>query len=101
MSAFAQIADKIKAEAKKQTAYSLELCKYLHQNPELSFQEFETAKRMAKELKEIGFEVSENVGGNSVVGVFKNGEGPSVMLRTDMDALPIEEKTDLSLPALK
>jgi len=101
ISAFAQITDKIKAEAQKQTVYSLELCKYLHQNPELSLQEFETAKRMAKELKEIGFEVTENVGGNSVVGVFKNGEGPTVMLRTDMDALPIEEKTDLPFASKK
>lgn len=101
INAFSQIADKIISEAKVQTNYALELCKHLHQNPELSFHEFETAKRMAKELAEIGFEVTENVGGNSVVGVFRNGDGPTVMLRTDMDALPIEEKTDLPFASTK
>ena len=98
---FSQITSKIKAEAKKQTEYSLELCKYLHQNPELSFQEFETSKRMAKELAEIGFEVRADFAGNSVVGVFKNGVGPTVFLRTDMDALPIEEKTGLPFASTK
>ncbi len=93
ISLFSQVTEKIKAEAKLQAEYSLELCKYLHQNPELSLHEIKTAKRMAAELNEIGFKVSENFGGNSVVGVFKNGEGPTVMLRTDMDALPVEEKT--------
>jgi len=97
----AQIATKIRAEAQKQSEYSLSLCKYLHQNPELSFQEFETASRMAKELKDIGFEVTEKFSGNTVVGVFKNGTGPTVMLRTDMDALPVEEKTDLPFASTK
>ena len=101
ISAFSQLTEKINAEAKKQADYALELCKHLHQNPELSFQEFETAKRMAKELREIGFEVTENFGGNSVVGVFKNGNGTTVMLRTDMDALPVEEKTGLEFASTK
>jgi hippurate hydrolase len=101
LNAFSQLTDKIKSEAKKQAEYSLELCKYLHQNPELSFQEFETAKRMAKELNELGFKVSESVGGNSVVGVYKNGDGPTVMIRTDMDALPIEEQTNLPFASTK
>ena len=69
---------------------------HLHQNPELSFQEINTAKRMAYELKKAGFEVTENFAGNSLVGVFKNGEGPTLLIRTDMDALPLEEKTGLS-----
>ncbi len=98
---FVQMADKIKREALKHTDYALELCKYLHQNPELSFCEFETAKRMAGELRKLDFEVTENVGGNSVVGVFRNGKGPIVMLRTDMDALPIEEKTGLPFASTK
>lgn len=101
LSAYAQTTNKIKYEAQKQTEYALELCKHLHQNPELSFHEFETAKRMAKELNAIGFEVTENVGGNSVVGVFRNGEGPTVMIRTDMDALPILEKTSLGFASMK
>ena len=93
--AIAQILEEIQKEARNQTGYALELCKYLHQNPELSFQEFESAKRMAAELREVGFEVTEKVGGNNVVGVLKNGDGPVVMLRTDMDALPVQEKTGL------
>ncbi|WP_297095447.1 M20 family metallopeptidase [uncultured Draconibacterium sp.] len=99
--AFAQVNNQIKEEAKKQTAYALELCKYLHENPELSFQEFETAARMAKELKELGFEVTEKFAGNSVVGIYKNGDGPTVFLRTDMDALPVEENTDLPFASKK
>ena len=55
--------------------------------------EFETSKRMAQELSALGFEVTTNFGGNSVVGVYKNGEGNTLLLRTDMDALPILEKT--------
>lgn len=99
--AFAQIENKIKVEAKNQTEYALKLCKQLHQNPELSFQEFETAKQMALELKSAGFAVTENVGGNNVVGVFKNGDGPVVMIRTDMDALPVEEKTGFEFSSTK
>lgn len=99
--AFAQIKNLIKEEASKQTAYALELCKYLHENPELSFQEFETSVRMASELKEIGFEVTEKFAGNSVVGIYKNGEGPTVFLRTDMDALPVKENTGLPFASKK
>ena len=69
------------------------LYKHLHKNPELSFMEFETARRMAQELSKLGFEVTTNFGGNSVVGVYRNGEGNTLLLRTDMDALPILEKT--------
>ncbi len=90
-----QIAEKIHLQSSIEAGYSYTLCKYLHQHPELSFQEFETSSRMALELENAGFEVTRNYGGNNVVGVFRNGEGPVVMLRTDMDALPIEEKTGL------
>ncbi len=69
---------------------------HLHQNPELSFLEKNTSKRIASELKNVGFEVTENFGGNGVVGVLKNGDGPTLLIRTDMDALPIEEKTGLT-----
>ncbi|WP_297087508.1 amidohydrolase [uncultured Draconibacterium sp.] len=93
LNGFAQYSTQIKTEASRQLEYAVDLCKYLHQNPELSFQEVKTSARMAQELKEIGFEVSENFAGNSVVGVFKNGDGPTVFLRTDMDALPIKENT--------
>jgi amidohydrolase len=71
------------------------LYKQLHANPELSLHEARTSARLARELKEIGFEVTEHVGGYGVVGVLKNGEGPTVMVRTDMDALPVIERTEL------
>ena len=66
---------------------------HLHKNPEISFQEEKTGLRMAQELRSLGFTVTENVGGYGVVGVLENGEGPTVLLRTDMDALPVREKT--------
>ncbi len=73
----------------------LALYKHLHANPELSFQEKETAKRISKELQDVGFEVTENVGGHGIVAVMKNGAGPTVMLRTDLDGLPVKEQTGL------
>ncbi|MFC2098233.1 M20 family metallopeptidase [Bacteroidota bacterium] len=71
------------------------LYQHLHQNPELSFEEFKTAARMSTELENLGFDISRNIGGNGFVGILRNGEGPVVMLRTDIDALPLEEKTGL------
>jgi amidohydrolase len=71
------------------------LYKHLHSHPELSYQEEKSAARMAKELKDLGFEVTEKFGGHGVVGVFKNGKGPTVLVRTDMDALPVSERTNL------
>ncbi|MFZ2285873.1 MAG: amidohydrolase [Bacteroidales bacterium] len=67
----------------------------LHQNPELSLQEFRTAEKMALALQKLGFDVTTGVGGNGVVGVLRNGSGPVIMLRTDMDALPVKENTGL------
>jgi hippurate hydrolase len=68
---------------------------HFHRNPELSFQEKETAATLAKHLRAVGVEVTENVGGFGVVGVLKNGEGKTVMVRTDLDALPVKEMTGL------
>jgi hippurate hydrolase len=87
--------DKVSKEIEKSISECIELYKHLHKNPELSFKEFETSKRISDKLNEIGFSVTDNFGGNSIVGVYKNGEGPVIMMRTDMDALPIEEKTEL------
>jgi len=69
------------------------LYKHFHRNPELSLYEFETADRMAEEFAAAGYEVTSDVGGTGVVGVLRNGEGPTVMIRGDMDGLPIEELT--------
>ncbi len=73
----------------------LALYKHLHANPELSLQEEKSAARMADELKKLGFEVTPKIGGHGVVGVFKNGAGPTVWYRADMDALPVTEQTGL------
>lgn len=81
--------------------YLDELYKYLHKNPEISFQEKNTSKRVAQELKKLGFEVTENFGGFGVVGVFKNGQGPTIMVRADMDALPVKELTGLPYASTK
>jgi hippurate hydrolase len=67
----------------------------LHKNPELSLQETKTAAKLAARLRAFGFTVTEKVGGNGVVGILENGKGPTVMLRTELDALPVEEKTGL------
>ena len=67
----------------------------LHSHPELSFQEQKTSARLANELSDIGFEVSLNIGGYGIVGILRNGNGPTVLIRTDMDGLPIKEQTSL------
>jgi len=67
----------------------------LHARPELSGQEKETAARMAGELRRAGLDVHTGIGGHGVVGVLANGPGPAVMIRSDLDALPVEEKTGL------
>ena len=67
----------------------------LHQNPELSSHEIQTAAKLASRLRGLGYEVTEGVGGTGVVAILKNGSGPTIMLRTELDALPVEEKTGL------
>ena len=71
------------------------LYKHFHSHPELSLEEEETAARLARELREAGFAVTEKIGGHGVVAVLNNGKGPTVMVRADMDALPIVETTGL------
>jgi hippurate hydrolase len=68
---------------------------HFHRNPELSTIEHETARRMAMELDMAGFAVTEGVGGTGVVAIMENGPGPTVMMRADMDGLPVEEKSGL------
>ncbi len=82
--------------AKDYDVYLADLFDHFHRNPELSLVEFRTAARMARELRAVGFDVTEGVGGTGIVAMMKNGEGPLVMMRADMDGLPVEEKSGLS-----
>src|SRR6476620_3984508 len=81
-----------------QTAYAQSELLYrdLHSHPELSSQETETAAKLASQLRQLGYEVTTGVGGTGVVAILKNGSGPTVMLRTELDALPVAENTGLS-----
>lgn len=71
------------------------LYRHFHSHPELSFHEVETAKRLAKELRDAGCDVTEGVGKTGVVALLKNGEGPTILVRTDLDALPVTEQSGL------
>jgi amidohydrolase len=71
------------------------LYKRLHSHPELSLQEEQTAARLATELTGTGFEITRNFGGYGIVAVLRNGAGPTVLVRTEMDGLPVEEQTGL------
>lgn len=75
--------------------YLEKLFHHFHSNPELSLLETKTAKRLAEELRALGIEVTEGVGGTGLVGVVRNGEGPTVLLRADMDGLPVKELVNL------
>jgi hippurate hydrolase len=87
------VTDAVKADYDKQLGA---LFVDFHKNPELSFKENRTAKIMAQQLRAAGATVTEGVGGTGVVGVMKNGAGPVVLVRADMDGLPVEEKSGLS-----
>jgi hippurate hydrolase len=69
---------------------------HFHQNPELPNYEFKTAARLAAEIRALGYEVTEGVGGTGIVAVLENGEGPTVLFRADMDGLPVKEDSGLS-----
>jgi hippurate hydrolase len=71
------------------------LYKDIHAHPEIAFQEEKTAAKLAAEMRAIGFEVTEKVGRTGLVALYKNGDGPTIMVRTELDALPMEEKTGL------
>ena len=92
---FAGAAD-AKSWAKEHIDELVTLYQHFHSHPELSFEEKETAARLAKELRAAGAEVTEGIGGYGVVGILKNGDGPTVMLRSDLDALPVTEMTGLA-----
>lgn len=71
------------------------LYKDIHSHPELGFQETRTAAKLAAEMRGLGFDVTEHVGRTGVVAIYRNGTGPTVLVRTELDALPMEEKTGL------
>ena len=73
----------------------LNLYRELHSHPELSYHEKETAGRLASHLKHLGFNVTTSLGGHGIVGVLENGDGPTILMRTDLDALPVVEETGL------
>jgi len=83
----------VQSAVQSESADLVDLYKKLHANPELGLQEEQTAARIAAELRKAGFDVTERVGGFGVVGVLKNGPGPTVLVRADMDGLPIIENT--------
>jgi amidohydrolase len=85
----------ISAAVRRDMPDLLAIYREFHQNPELSMQETHSAARMADEARRAGFEVTTGVGGTGVVAVMRNGEGPTLLLRADMDALPVEEQTGL------
>lgn len=89
-------ADNVREAIAKDLPSLMELYRDLHANPELSFQEFRTSAKLAAEARRLGFDVTENVGKTGVVAVLKNGAGPVVMIRADMDALPVVEQTGLA-----
>lgn len=84
------------AAGEDEEQYLAELYTYLHQNPELSFKEERTAAYLQKELETLGFAVTPKVGGHGLVAVIENGGGPTVLIRADMDALPVKEETGLA-----
>ena len=88
--------DPLETAVKADLPELLALYKHLHQNPELSYQEEKSAARMAEELRKAGYTVTENVGGHGVVAVLKNGAGPTLLMRSDMDALPVKEQTGVA-----
>jgi amidohydrolase len=85
----------LKAGVEREYRSLEQLYRELHANPELSFREEKTAARLAAELKALGIEVASGIGGHGVVGLLRNGAGPTVLVRTDLDALPVKEQTGL------
>ena len=87
--------DKIRALFAEHKTELFELYEHLHASPELSLHEEKTSATLAGRMRRLGFDVSENVGGFGVVCILRNGPGKTILVRTDMDALPVEEKTEL------
>ena len=98
-------ADDLSEAVSEDYSYLFDLYQHFHENPELSYQEKETAARLAQEFRALGFDVTENVGSYAgrpdltsygLVSILRNGDGPTVLIRADMDGLPIEERTGVA-----
>ncbi len=92
----AALREPIQSRINQESSRLVALYKELHAHPELSYQEEKTAARIADQLKEAGFEVTAKVGGHGIVGVLRNGPGPTILIRTDLDGLPVKEETGLA-----
>ena len=90
-----EVRELISRQINQDYAHLETLYQHLHAHPELSFHEEKTAARMAEELRPLGFAVTTKVGKHGVVGVLRNGDGPTILVRTDLDALPVKEQTGL------
>lgn len=91
----ASVSDQVETELEDRFVHLNSLYRHLHTHPELSFHEVETSKRLQRELTPCGFEITPDVGGHGFVAVLRNGPGPVLLLRTDLDALPVTEETGL------
>jgi amidohydrolase len=91
----AAVKPQIETEVNADYAHLFDLYKDIHEHPELGFQETRTAAKLAGEMRALGFEVTEGVGKTGIVAIYRNGPGPLVMVRTELDALPMQEKTGL------
>ncbi|HAD45589.1 MAG TPA: amidohydrolase, partial [Alcanivorax sp.] len=99
--ALADTTQRVNQLAEAQADRLVSTFKHLHANPELGFQETETAKQVSKRLKKLGYQVHTGIGGTGVAAVLKNGDGPVVMFRSDMDGLPVKEDTGLDYASRK
>jgi len=94
-------ADALRDSVQAQLPELLAIYRDLHANPELSFQETATSAKLAAQVRRLGFEVTTGVGKTGVVAVLRNGPGPVLLIRTDMDALPVVEQTGLAFASKK
>lgn len=99
--AFMRLIEKVESIIIDELPALKEVYIHIHQNPELSMQEYETSSYIANQLKELDIDVTEGVGGTGVVAIIRNGEGPTIMVRADMDALPMKESNGLSYASVK
>ena len=94
-------ADALRTAIEQDYAYLDKLFRHFHANPELSMQEVETSKRLSAEIEKLGYKMTRGIAKTGFVGIMENGKGPVVMIRADMDGLPVLEKADLAYASKK